>query len=235
MTESTNNIVDTLETSMLELVDGAVTFVPKLLVALLLLMIGSIVARVISGFIGRALRFVENHKFVTGTLADLKISTVAVSGILSTVAKWAIMLIFWGAAVDVLGLEVLTDTFNALLAFVPRIFAAALVAGLTFVAGRAVRDIVTDTAHKAGVGPYRVLGSVARGAVLLFGVPLAAAQLGFDMTIINNNLTVIVAGIMLALGLAFGLGGREVAGKMVGDAYQAFKKPKHSKSHGRIQ
>lgn len=215
-----DGFLDTINDSLMDLVDGGVEFLPKLFVAVLLLMAGSVISRGVANLVGKAVVFVETNGTVKSLFNALGISMINISSVVTVVLRWVIMLIFISAAVDILGLAVLTDTFNALLGFVPNIFAAALVVGLSLIAGNAVRSIVSEAAHNADVGHHKALGSAARLAVLIFGFPLAAAQLGFDMTIINNNLTVIVAGFMLAFGLAFGLGGREIAAKIVEDVYK---------------
>lgn len=218
------SLIETLEDSFLDLADGAVEFLPKLLVALLLLLVGIIVAGIISKLVGRLVDYVENSKPVTKTLKEVGIKSVDIDGVVSIFVKWAIILIFLSASVDVLGLDALTDTFDALVAFTPNIFAAAVIAALAFVASNALRDMVDATAKSAKISVHNFLASATKVVVLVFGLPLAVAQLGLDLTIINNNITVVVAGLMLAFGLAFGLGGREAAGKIVDDLYKNWKK-----------
>ncbi|MDX1765523.1 MAG: hypothetical protein R3313_01070 [Candidatus Saccharimonadales bacterium] len=218
------SVLDTLEDAYLELVDGAVAFLPKLLVALLLLFAGLIIARFTSRWVGKLVDYFEKSKPVVSTMKGLGLKAPDVDGVVSIFFRWAVILVFLSAAVDVLGLQALTDTFDALVDFVPNILAASAIAGLSFVAGSALHDIVLETSQKARLSAANFLAGATRVAVLVFGLPLAAAQLGLDLSIITNNLTVVVAGIMLAFGLAFGLGGREVAGKVVNDLYNNWKK-----------
>lgn len=219
-----DNFIERLENSFLDIADGAADFVPKLLVALLLVVVGMILARLLSNWIGRLVDYVEKSKQVRATTESLGINEVDIDGVVSIFVRWTILLIFFGAAVDVLGLPVLTDTFNALVGFVPNILAAVVVAALSFVAANAVHDIVDQSARKSNVKAHAFLAKAARVAVLVFGLPLAVAQLGLDLTIITNNITVVVGGIMLAFGLAFGLGGKDVAGKILDDLYRNWKK-----------
>jgi hypothetical protein len=215
-----SSLLDKIQDSFVDLLARGVDFLPKLLVAILLLFVGVIVARLVSKWIGKALGYIENHPTYKSSLKKLGMSVVSISSIVSLLARWTILIIFLSAAVDVLELTVLTDTFRAILDFVPNIFAAALIAGLSFIAGNVVHDIVYETAQKAKVSAYSSLAVASKVVILIFGIPLAASQLGLDLSIINNNLTVIVAGVMLALGIAFGLGGREVAGKIVNNLYE---------------
>ncbi|PID32250.1 hypothetical protein CR970_01535 [Candidatus Saccharibacteria bacterium] len=217
-------VVQTVEDSFLELIEGAVNFLPKLLAALILIWVGLVVARLVSKIVGRVVDYMENSKAVTSTLESIGVKSIDVDGVVSLFVRWSIVLIFLSAAVDVLKLNALTQTFNSLVSFVPNVLAAAAIAGLALFAANAIYEVVFVSAKKAHVAAHGVLAGVARVAVLVFGLPLAAAQLGLDMTIITNNITVVVAGIMLAFGLAFGLGGKEVAAKILNDAHKNWKK-----------
>ncbi len=217
-------IVETMKDSFLDLVDGAIEFLPKLLVAILLLLVGMLIARLVSKLIGKAVDLFENSKPVKKTLQSVGVKSIDIDGIVSLFIRWSIILVFLSAAIDVLELRALSDTFNSLVAFVPNILAAVAVAGLTLFAANAIYDIVLASAKKAHITAHRALANISRVVVLIFGLPLAASQLGMDLTIITDNLTVIVAGIMLAFGLSFGLGGQKIAAKIVEDMYKNWKK-----------
>lgn len=218
------SVLDTLEDSFLELIDGAVAFLPKLLVAGLLLLVGFVVARLISKLVAKFVNYVETSKPVVKTLESLGVKPLDVDQVVGLFTKWAVLLIFLSAAVDVLELDALTSTFDALIGFVPNILAAAAIAGLTVVASNALHDIVFESAKKARIGVYNGLAKTTKVVVLVFGIPLAAAQLGLDLTLLTNNLTVLVGGFALAFALSFGLGGKEVASKILNDIYKNWKK-----------
>lgn len=218
------NFVDTITDSYYDLVDGAVEFAPKILVAILLVIIGLILAKLVSKLVGKAVNFLENSKPVKAGLKELGVKDLDIDGIVAMFTRWVIMIIFLSAAVDALGLQVLTDTFDSIIAFVPNILAAVVVAGLSFFAANTIRDVVQESAKKAHISSANFLAQASRFAILVFGLPLAVAQLGLDLSLLTNNLTVIMGGIMLALGLAFGLGGKDTAGKIVDEAYKNWKK-----------
>ncbi len=218
------SVLNRLEDSFLDLVDASVEFAPKLLAALLLVVVGFIVARLLGKLLGRLVDFIETSQPVVKGLDSLGIKQVDIDGVVTLLTRWTVMLIFLAAAVDVLGLSVLTDTFNSLVSFIPNILAASVVAALTLYFANVIKEVVGEAAQKAEVKPYKSLAMTAKVVVLIFGLPLAVAQLGLDLTIINNNITVIVAGFMLAFAIAFGWGGRDVAKKLVDDAYKNWKK-----------
>ncbi len=214
------NFIDTLKGSGYDLVDGFVEYTPRILVALLLVLVGMLLARFVSKWVAKFVDILENSDSVKKTAKSIGIKKLNIDGIVRIFIYWAILLIFFSAAVDVLGLQVLTDTFNALIGFVPSILAAALIAALSTVAANALHGIVLESAKNTGIKAYNFLAVATRIIVLVFGLTLAATQLGLDLSIITNNITVVVAGIMLAFGIAFGLGGKNVAEKWLNDLYE---------------
>lgn len=218
------SILETIGDSFRNLLESAVEYTPRILAALLLLIIGFIVARIISKLMGRFINAIEENATVKNVAKKLDITVVNISDLVAMLTRWAVLLIFVIAAIDALGVAVLTDTFNEILAFLPNIFAAALILAVSILMGNVVFNIVRESAKKAKIKSHAFLAGAARVAVLVFGIPLALAQLGLDLTIINNNITVVVAGIMLALAVAFGLGAKDTAGKIVDDIYKNWKK-----------
>lgn len=218
------SILETIGDSFRNLLESAVEYTPRILAALLLLIVGYLVARVVSRVMGRFIDAIENNKMVKDVANRLDITVVNVSDLVAMLTRWAVLLIFVIAAIDALGVAVLTDTFNQILAFLPKIFAAAVILAVSVLMGNVVFDIVQESAKKAKIKFHSFLAGAARVMVLVFGIPLALAQLGLDLTIINNNITVVVAGVMLALAISFGLGGKETAGKIVNDIYKNWKK-----------
>jgi len=216
---ASSNFVDTIKESWFDLVDGFIEYIPRVLVALLLVFVGMILARFVSKWVAKFVDMLEKSAPVKKATSDMGIKDLDIDSVVRIFTHWAILLIFFSAAVDVLGLQVLTDTFNSLIGFVPSILAAALIAALSFVAANALYDVVLVSTKKTGIKAHNFLAVATKVVVLVFGITLAAAQLGLDLTIITNNITVVVAGIMLAFGLAFGLGGKKVAEKWLDSLY----------------
>ncbi len=214
------NFIDTLKESWYDLVDGFVEYTPRIVVALLLILVGMLLARFVSKWVAKFVDMLESSDPVKKTAKSIGIKKLDIDSIVRIFTYWAILLIFFSAAVDVLGLQVLTDTFNALIGFVPSILAAALIAALSIIAANALYDVVLESTKNTGIKAYNFLAVATRIVVLVFGLTLAAAQLGLDLTVITNNITVVVAGIMLAFGIAFGLGGKKVAEKWLNDLYE---------------
>ena len=91
------------------------------------------------------------------------------------------------------------------------------------IAAKALSTFVKGTAEKAGIGNPAVLATTASAFVWAFAIIIAVNQLGIGATLVNTLFMATVGALALAIGLAFGLGGKETAGKMVAEWYDKGK------------
>lgn len=214
-----NSTVESISNPLQAYWESFVNFLPQLTGALLVLAAGLIVATIIATIVRKLLVLAEDNRHFQKFLGRWEIR-LRLANFAGKFAWWIVFLVFLSAAVQILRIEVLTETLNALVAYLPSLFAAAVVAVVTFVGARVVRGLVVSALEGVNLGQTRFIGNAVYTVLVVFGVTLAAAQLGLDTTLITANLTVIVGGVVLAFALAFGLGGREVAAKIVGSAYE---------------
>src|SRR5665648_311963 len=118
-----------------------VDYLPQLVSAVVVLLIGLIVASIIAAIVKRLLEWGENNSQVKSFLKQWSIK-IKLSTFVSRFAWWVILLVFISAAVQILNVPVLTSTINQIVAYTPLLFAAAVVAGLTLVAAKVVRGLV---------------------------------------------------------------------------------------------
>lgn len=208
-------------------------YLPKLIGALLLVIAALIVAKLAQALVERVLRFVRvdkiaKNKRVEQTLksAELNIDFVATAG---RITFWVIIIIFALTIADVLGLTAMSDVIRELLDYLPNVLAAAIVLTVTFAGARLVRDAIAAALRHMRIDFANTVASVMFYVLIVFGSLMALDQLGFDTTILAANVTVIVAGIVFALSLAFGLGGRDTAKKVIDESYANYKKSIHKK------
>lgn len=203
-------------------------FVPALLGAIVLIILGVLVAKLVEAVLVKVLQLLKVDKLkknqkVANTLKETGLD-IDVIGLLGRVAFWVVVVIFAMAAVEVLGLSAMRDVLRELLGYLPSVLAAVVVLTVTIAGARLLRDAVTITLKQMSVDYAGIVGSVAHWAIIVFGVIMTVDQLGFDTTIITTNVTVVVAGVMLGLALAFGLGGRNQAEKLLEDLRDKYKK-----------
>lgn len=217
-----NNTVTAVSDPLASYWNSFVDYLPQLIGAIVVILVGLIVASVVSGIVRKLLELVENNKKAMGFLERWNIK-LRLSTFIGRFVWWAIFLIFISATVDILNIPVLTAAITSLVGYLPAVFAATVVAAVALVGAHIIRSLVRSGLEGVGVSASKPLSTLVYIVVLVFGLTAAATQLGIDTTLLTANITIIIGGVVLALALAFGLGGREVAGKLVGQFYESMK------------
>ena len=199
---------------------GVVNFVPNLVIALVILILGWLVG----ALLGRAIAQVFRSLKVDEALRHAGFESVVRRGgmnldsgaFIGGLVKWFVIVIFLVAAFDVLGLsQVNLFLQEVVLAYLPRVIVGALVILVAGVIGDVIERVVVTAAKSAGVRSAHFAGAVAKWAVWVFGILVALSQLGIATAFSQTLFTGIVVAISLALGLSFGLGGQEQASRFL--------------------
>lgn len=197
--------------------------IPRILGFAAILIVGWFVASLIEKGIAAILRAVKfNELSVRSGFADFvaKMNTGTDSaGLIAAIAKWFIRLIALVVAFDALGLPAVSDVLRQLLLWLPNLVVALVVLVIGGLAAKALSNIVRGAASEAELGNPNVLAKVAGMAVWAFAIVVAVNQIGIATTLVNTLFMAVVGAIALALGLSFGLGGRETAGEIVRNWY----------------
>lgn len=199
------------------------SFIPAIIGAVILLLIGWIVATIIKNVLVRVLRAVHfdqamDHAGVGSFLQRGGVRMDA-ADVLATVVYWFVFLIFIVAAANALAVPAITGILNAIVLWLPQLFVALLVVIVGMLLARVVGDIVRDAAQGAGLQGARFLAGITRVAILAFAFIIALSQIGVGAVIVQELFAAAVFGIALALALAFGLGGRDTAKNIVDSWY----------------
>jgi hypothetical protein len=194
---------------------------PSIVGALLLLVIGWIVAGFVGGLVARLLRKVGVDQLATkaGITAFLQRARLKLDtpGLVGGIITWYVRLIFVVMAANAVGITAVSDVLGQIIAFIPNLLVALLILGAFAWLAGVTRNLVTGATESAGVPNSGALATLAYATVLGFGIVAAASQIGVGATLINILFTGIVAAVAIAFGLAFGLGGREEAAKVLQD------------------
>ena len=189
-------------------------FLPSLLGAAHVLIVGTILA----GAIGKAVEHILRGMHVDKLFAELELEKVLEragfhikgSAFLGWLAKWFIMVAFLLTAVNVLGLTQVSEFLRDVLLYLPNVVIAVVIlviAGLfADIADRLVRASVDSIGYRGAL-----VGFVARWAIWIFAFIATLLQLGIASALIQTVLTGLVAAFALAIGLSFGLGGKDIA------------------------
>ena len=213
------NTLATVTDTFLSLLQTVLTFLPRLVNAALLLLIGFGIAWVIRALLTkglRALRFdaVADRAGITRMLRAAGTQLDA-ARVLASVVFWWIFLVFIELAINALGLLQISGFLNAVLDYIPNIIAAILIVVIGALIAAVVADIVRGLASEAGLASAPLLAGIARWAILIFAVLAALTQLNIAQSMIVILFGATMAMLALAGGLAFGLGSVETARGLV--------------------
>lgn len=210
---------DVLTLSFQNLFSGLVAFLPNLLAAIIIFIIGwligaglgRIVAQVIGSLrVDQALRAAGVDRVVER--AGFGLNSGAFLGML---VKWFFIIVFLVAALDVLGLtEVTVFLRTVVLGYLPQVIVAVLILLVAAVVAEAAQRVVAGGAAAAHLRSANFLGSVARWAIWIFAILAALDQLGVT-PFVQTLFTGVVVALALAFGLAFGLGGQAAAARSI--------------------
>ncbi len=193
------------------------TFIPRLVGFLVILLVGWLIATLVSKALTLLLRkvgFDRMSERIGLTRFEGRMGVhMDSAGILGKIVFWFILLIFLVPAADALGVPAVSNILNELVAYIPNVFVAILVLFLGALAGTVVADLVRGTTASAKIGNPNLFANIARFAILGFAVLIALEQLQIAPALINELFGALAAAIAIAFGLAFGLGGQDTARK----------------------
>ncbi|MEK7194291.1 MAG: hypothetical protein AAB660_01200 [Patescibacteria group bacterium] len=199
---------------------GMVGFVPNLVVAIIILILGWLVGALLGRAIWQVFRSLKVDEALRragfeGFLrrGGIDLDTGAFIGGL---VKWFVIVVFLVAAFDVLGLvQVNLFLQQVVIAYLPRVIVAALVLLVSGVVGDIAERVVVTAARTAEIRSAHFAGAMSKWAVWIFGILVALSQLGIAAAFSQTLFTGVVIAISLALGLSFGLGGQEAAARFI--------------------
>jgi small-conductance mechanosensitive channel len=192
-------------------------YIPILLGALVILIVGWIVARAIRRILDwllKTIRFdaLADKAGISEVLrkGELKITARQV---VSSLVYWLIIIMVLVMVANALGLPKASDILSNLFAYVPKVIAALLVLVVAMFLASFVSGIVRIAAGHAKLPKPELLAGICRWVIIVFAVTISLAQLGIAPLLVTATFNIILGGIVLALALAFGLGGKDAAAR----------------------
>src|SRR5438270_2026019 len=195
------------------------TFIPRLIGFLVILIVGLIIAALVAKavtFLLRKVGFDRMSDRIGLTRFEQRMGVKMDSaGILGKIVYWFILLIFLVPTADALGVPAVSSILNELVAYIPNVFVAILVLFLGALAATVVADLVRGATASASMGNPNLFANIARFAIIGFAALIALEQLQIAPALLNELFGAIVAAAAIAAGLAFGLGGQETAQRLL--------------------
>ncbi len=196
---------------------------PNILAAIVILIIGWIIAKLLKAGVARLLKLVKfptltQRAGIDGFLAKGDVHQSS-TDLIAVLVYWLVMLIVLVTAVNALGLEVASQLLNQILLYIPNIIVAVVVVAVGLYAANFVSALVKTAAANAGIEQANLVAALSRWALIIFTLAIALDQLRIGRDLVVNGVLIIFGAAALAAALAFGLGAREVVGDYLNERY----------------
>ncbi|KGJ87029.1 mechanosensitive ion channel family protein [Colwellia psychrerythraea] len=219
----TENITEKAYSGVMAIWHKMITFLPDLIVATIFLLVGWLVASMIKRLLNKFLIKIGFNTFLDKLGLDtlLKKMEVSVTGsqVVASIVSTFFLLIFLLAALDIVGLTVLSGLIDTLVLFLPKLLASLAVLLSGFFVAQIVFNGVKIAAKNTGLDYGRSVAEVCRGIIIIITVSLSITQLDIDVSLLNNIMTVIIASVGLAAAISLGIGTKSMAQEIVAGVY----------------
>jgi hypothetical protein len=206
---------------------GFLNFIPSLIGAIIVFVIGWFLAVGVGRLVSEVLRKLRfNRIFQKGSWkealekAEFKVDASEFVGV---VIKWILVIVFLLAAVEILGLTEFAGFLTAVLGYLPNVLVAVFIFVAAVIIADIMEKIVRATVESIKVGYGNLIGVIIRWSIWIFAILAILIQLGVAPSLINTLFAGLVGIIVISAGLAFGLGGKEIATEVLRDLYRKLK------------
>ncbi|NRD21222.1 hypothetical protein HNV08_14280 [Winogradskyella eckloniae] len=196
---------------------------PNIIGALIVLIIGWIVTKLIVKIIKKLLKLAKTHKL------DEKINEIEIiegkqlnfntAKVVSKAIKYIMYIVLLVTASDIMGLEIITKQISDLISYLPKLFSAIVIFIIGLLFANFVKNGLKSLFESMDLSGGKIISQAVFFLLLTFISVTALNQAGIDTEIISNNINMIIAAFLLAFAIAFGLGAREVVGKLLNTFY----------------
>lgn len=207
---------------------SVVAFLPNLLAALIVFLLGLILAKWLKAFVIKLFEIIQLSQLVKKSgfnrfleKAEVKLK---LEEILGGVVKWLVILIFSITAINILGLTAVSQVLSSLLNYVPKIISAVLVLTAGVLLAGLVESLIKGALGQIDIKASRLFGKFSSWLVIIFASLASINELGIAQSFINALFTGFIAMLALGFGLAIGLGAKDLVSEVLTEWYQNFKK-----------
>ncbi|EKD80591.1 MAG: hypothetical protein ACD_40C00052G0005 [uncultured bacterium] len=204
------------------------SFLPNLLGAVLVAIAGIIIGNWVRTILIRTLQMVRFENLIKDTkfkafLVKAEL-TQKLEEVIGSIFKWLIVLTFFIAATNIVGLGAVSAVLSGVLSYIPNVLSAVIVLALGILLAGLVESLVKGALASVDLKTSRLMGKVASYSVITIATLAAFSELKIAESFINILFIGFVAMLTLGFGLAIGLGAKEVVGQALTDWYKDLKK-----------
>lgn len=214
-----SSFTETLVLSLKNFYTGAMQFLPSLLAALVIIAAGWLTGWILKVIVRRTLMVAQFDRFCANagatqvlTRADIRADPSALVG---RFVFWLVFIVFLMAGLSALGLVVINQLISEFFLYLPRIFAALLILLVGFLIGNFLSRAALLAAVNAHIPSPRIVSGVVKFLITILAFAMALEQLQIARSIVTAAFAIAFGAVMLGLAIAFGLGGRDVARRVL--------------------
>ncbi len=211
--------LDNIRNTLMGMWDSVLAFLPDLIIALLIILVGWIVGSVLGRVVDQIVKVlkVDDALRKAGVEEYMHRGNVSLNSgyFLGFLVKWFIIIAFILPAFELLRLDAVNEFLTRVLAYIPHIIIAVVILIVAALVGDILKRIVTASVTSAGLRSANLIGSVTKWAIWIFAIMAALTQLGVAREMIQTLFVGVVAALAVAFGLAFGLGGQDMASRVL--------------------
>lgn len=221
------NLTEILLNTFRTLIDQFVTFIPRLVGAMVILLIGWLVAKTVALVIRKLLNRVGFDK-IGDKLNEIDIikqlkTEIKLSEIVAVVLYYFILLVFITAATETLGVAAITSMVLSLVNFIPKLVAAAIMLQIGVLVADALKRAVVSVCQSFNIASGRLLGMVVFFFFLIVTVISALGQAGINTELLESSFNLLIGGIIFAFAVGYGIASRDVMANMLSSFYSKNK------------
>ena len=203
--------------AVVDSLNGFADYLPYLIGALTLVVVGWLVARLLRALfirLGAGLNRLLDRLVQPLGARRLKLAQPIIT-LIGNVIFWVVVLVFAAMAARVGRLDAFTSWLDRIVAYLPTLLAGGLIALAGYLVSTLIRDVVSATVASTGSSQADLFGFVAQSAVFLTALVIGLDQIGLDVTLLITLLGIVVGGSLLGIVVAFGFGARTFVGNLI--------------------
>ncbi len=223
-----NNIQDAFLVALSNVLSNLVSFIPTIIAAVLIILAGVLVGKWLRWFTVKLLETVRLSAAIKDTAVEKFLQkaeiTATIEHVIGNIVRWLVILVFFIAATNLLGLSPVSDFLTSILRYIPNVISAALILTVGVIVAGLVESLVKGSLAQINASTGRLVSKIASYMIMVFTILAAFAELNIASDLINTLFIGFVAMLAIGLGLAFGLGAKDLVAKILDVWYQDLKK-----------
>ncbi|MDD3087767.1 MAG: hypothetical protein PHP89_04300 [Candidatus Omnitrophica bacterium] len=196
-------------------------FLVNILLVIVILIIGWLISKLIKVVVTKGLRAIKldelSDRIELETMLEKGGIGYSLSELIGLVCYWLAILVTFMVAINAVGLTIAADLLNRVVLYVPNVIAAVFILILGMFAATILKNIVVTAANNSGVSQGKLLGKIAEIVIIAFAVFVGLEQLKIGIRITQLTISIALGSIGLGLAIAFGLGCKDIVGRIVAD------------------